>query len=211
METKPAAQAQVKPLVSGFSIADYGFFGLMVLVVISVIWVGILSFEEGMKTEKSKRNGEAWVTWLNENGAKRFDADYPLSACAAGLHAPAPEPVAEPIPEDALLEPPKVAPPSLPNTWGACVNEILKVPEFAAMVNPFTGAAPELVAKCDPTDHSLHGNVAIEKSVANPPGSAVASTASPLMPTDAIDTKLQLKLSICDKGAYPITVAEFEF
>jgi hypothetical protein len=28
---------------------------------------------------------------------------------------------------------------------------------------------------------------------------------------DAIDTKLTLKITVCDKGGYPIKVDEFEF
>ena len=78
-------------------------------------------------------------------------------------------------------------------------------------MNPFTGKPPEFVETCDPADYTLHGNIAIEKSVANPVGSAVPATASPLVAADAIDTKLQLKLSICDKGGYPVKVSEFEF
>ncbi len=211
METQSGARAEGTLSGSGFTAADYGFFALMVMVVVAVTWVGVLSFEEGMNTEKSKRNGEAWVTWLTENSAKRFSADYPLGACAAGLHAPEMQQSMEPAAEGTSEEPPKAVPPSAPNTWGACVAEILKGAEFAAMVNPFTGKAPELVEKCDPADHNLHGNISIEKSVANPPGSAVPTTISALAPTDAIDTKLQLKLSICDKGAYAIKVSEFEF
>ena len=79
------------------------------------------------------------------------------------------------------------------------------------LVNPFTGKAPDLIEKCDPADHNLHGDISIEKSVATPVGSAVPATISALVAADAIDTKLQLKVSICDKGAYPIKVSEFEF
>jgi hypothetical protein len=35
--------------------------------------------------------------------------------------------------------------------------------------------------------------------------------ASQLMPTDRIGEKLQLRLSVCDKGGYGIKVGEFEF
>lgn len=63
---------------------EYGFFALMFLVLITVTWVGVLSYEGGMHTEKTKRNGEAWAAWLTDNGAKRFEADYALAACAGG-------------------------------------------------------------------------------------------------------------------------------
>jgi len=35
--------------------------------------------------------------------------------------------------------------------------------------------------------------------------------ASQLVDTDPIDTKLNLKLTVCDKGGYAIKVDEFEF
>ena len=211
METQSGPHAAAAPSDGGFSTSDYGFFALMALVVVAVTWVGVLSFEEGMHTEKSKRNGEAWVAWLTENSAKRFDPDYPLRACAGGLQAPTATQASEPAAEGATEEAPKPAAASVPNTWGACLAEIVKAPAFATMVNPFTGKAPDLVEKCDPADHNLHGDIAIEKSIGNPPGSAVPVTISALVPGDAIDAKLQLKLSICDKGAYPIKVSEFEF
>jgi hypothetical protein len=202
----------------GSTSGEFGFFALMAAVLVAVVWVGVLSFEEGMNTEKSKRNGEAWVAWLTDNGTKRFEDGYALTACAGGAAAAAAAAATEPT--EATQQAPaaegeptaKAAPAApVPNTWGACLENILKVTELKDLVNPFTGKPPELIEKCDPADHNLHGNISIEKSVANPVGSAVPVTISSLIAADAIDTKLQLKLSICDKGAYPIKVSEFEF
>ena len=212
METQSGPEAAGVKNGDGLTSGDFGFFALMVAVLIAVTWVGVLSYEEGMNTEKSKRNGEAWVAWLSENGAKRFEADYALAACAGGqTAAPAPESSEKaPAGEGETLAPAAPAA-AAPNAWGACLEEILKSTDLKGLINPFTGKAPDLVEKCDPADHSLHGNISIEKSVATPVGSAVPATISPLVAADAIDTKLQLKLSICDKGAYPIKVSEFEF
>ena len=219
--TPPVGDAHVSLRLSA---ADYGFFVLMAVVVMLVVWVGVMSFEEGMKTEDSKRNGEAWVAWLTQAGTKRFEAGYDIAECAAASQtaeasmSPAPAPdVATPeaateggSEEAPKAEAAKAAAPT-PNSWGGCVAKIMELAEFKKMVNPFTGEPPSLVEKCDPTDHSLHGSISIEKSVATPVGSAVPTTVSPLVPADAIDAKLQLKLSVCDKGAYPIRVSEFEF
>lgn len=217
METQSVPEAAGMKHGGGSTSGDFGFFALMAAVLVAVIWVGVLSFEEGMNTEKSKRNGEAWVAWLTDNGAKRFEAGYALSACAGGA-APAVAAATEPLePSEqapaAEGEPAAKAAPAapVPNTWGACLEHIVKATELQHLVNPFTGKPPELVEKCDPADHNLHGDISIEKSVSNPAGSAVPVTISPLVAADAIDSKLQLKLSICDKGAYPIKVAEFEF
>jgi len=212
METQAVPDAAGRKDSAGLTTGDYGFFALMIAVLIAVVWVGVLSYEEGMNTEKSKRNGEAWVAWLTENSPKRFETDYAMAACAGGLRA---APVAEPTEQAPAGEgeaTAKAAPAAgVPNAWGACLEEILKSTELKDLVNPFTGKAPDLVEKCDPADHNLHGNISIEKSVATPVGSAVPVTISPFVAADAIDGKLQLKVSICDKGAYPIKVSEFEF
>ena len=93
--TPPLGDAHVSLRLSA---ADYGFFVLMAVVVMLVVWVGVMSFEEGMKTEDSKRNGEAWVAWLTQAGTKRFEAGYDIAECAAASQAaeasmsPAPAP-----------------------------------------------------------------------------------------------------------------------
>jgi hypothetical protein len=212
METQSGPEAAGIKHAGGLSTGDYGFLTLMVAVLVAVIWVGALSYEEGMNTEKSKRNGEAWVTWLTDNGARRLDADYAMTACAGGLQVAAVAETTQQAPA-AEGETPTKAVPAAPvaNSWGACLEEILKKTELKDQINPFTGKAPELIEKCDPADHNLHGNISIEKSVATPVGSAVPAIISPLVAADALETKLQLKLSICDKGAYSIKVSEFEF
>ena len=227
MESQSVPEAAGVKGGGGLSSGEYGFLALMVLVLVTVSWIGMLSYGEGIKTEKTKHNGETWAAWLTANSAKRFEADYALAACAGGpAAAVAPEPAAaiEPTEPTAPNEqapaaegetPAKAVPAApaaaAPKTWGTCLEAILKSTELKDVVNPFTGKPPEFVEKCDPADYTLHGNIAIEKSVANPVGSAVAATVSPLVAADAIDTKLQLKLSICDKGAYPVKVSEFEF
>ena len=224
METPSTAATGDTQVSLRLSAADYGFFVLMAIVVTLVVWVGVMSFEEGMKTEDSKRNGEAWVAWLTQASPKRVEAGYEIAECATGLQTAEAQIVIERPTEgqsgdaanegttaEALIAEVSKPPTPTPNLWGGCVAKIMELPQFKKMVNPFTGEAPRLVEKCDPTDHLLHGSIAIEKSVATPVGSAVPTTVSPLVPSDAIDSKLQLKLSVCDKGAYPIRVAEFEF
>jgi hypothetical protein len=51
----------------------------------------------------------------------------------------------------------------------------------------------------------------LEKSTANPPGSAVPMVTSQLVDSDSIAEKLALKVSVCDRGSYAVKVAEIEF
>lgn len=214
METQAEPRAGGAPNRGDQSESNFGFLALMAGVVIAVVWIGMLSFKEGMKTEDSKRNGEAWVAWLGEASGKRYEPGYALAACAGGTPAAvavvAPAPSAE-TPEGVKEETPAAPAASTANTWGGCLADMWKQKPFADMVNPFTGKAPVLIEKCDPADYTLHGNISIDKSIANPIGSAVAATVSPLVASDAIDAKLQLTLAVCDKGGYPIKVSDFEF
>ena len=98
-----------------------------------------------------------------------------------------------------------------PNTWGGCVEHIFALEEFKEFMNPFFDEPPKFAAACVPTDASLTGAFVIEKLVATAPGSSVPYIASQLVDADVIDAKMQLRISICDKGSYAIKIAEFEF
>lgn len=208
-------------------VADYVFIGVMLTVLASVIWIGILSFEEAMKTEESKRNGEELVAWMTEAGTKRFAPEFDIAACAGGAKPVTAEHAATPLAAEALdesalgmeqehsakagdAEKDKAAV-AAGSTWGACMEKMFALPEFEKMRNPFTNERPRFVPACVPTDSDLPGAIFIEKLVATPPGSSVPYVNSPLTETDVISEKMQLRLAICDKGSYAVKIAEFDF
>jgi len=163
---------------------DWGFVALLICAVLAVGWVGVIAHEEGLKTEQTKRQGEAWLKWLGEAAGKRASSDYAVSACAA----------------------------SPGKLWRDCLTW-LQGPEgpMAQQRNAFTQEAIRLVAKCDPADRTLVGALSIEKLLPTPPGSAVPAIVSALTAEDLIEQKLQLRLAVCDKGAAPIKIGEVEF
>ena len=77
--------------------------------------------------------------------------------------------------------------------------------------NPFTGKPPLLTETCVGSNIKLAGDIDIDKSIATPPGSAVAFVKSNLTSTDSIKEKLQLTITVCDKGGYPIKISDIEF
>jgi hypothetical protein len=168
--------------------ADILFLVFLGLILSGVTWVGFLAYHEGTKTEKTKRNGEAWAKWFSDANARRFKSDYAHTRCAgvtASVH---------------------------PNSWGHCLQAITASgAAMSGMVNPFNLKPMALVEKCDMSNRALAGAMAIEKISPTPPGSAIPFVNSPLSETDAIDSKLQLRITVCDKGAYPIRIAEIEF
>ena len=188
------------------TLADWVFI-LIVLFILSVVAkLGHDAYLEAMHTENSKKNGELLSTWLAESGTLRFKKNFEYAACAGGK---APVKPAE-VDADGDGEPDINTEPVL-GTWGACFQYMMTQTELKSLVNPFFNEAPKFIAACNPDDESLMGAIVIEKMVATPPGSAVPVINSQLVDSDPIDQKMQLRVSICDKGSYPIKIAEFEF
>ena len=181
MTTTDSANAPVK---TGMSAYDMGFVGLMAVLMVFVFWLTTVNYQEGMKTEMAKRNGEAWVEWLTTAGTTRFDDGFAHAACAGKAD---------------------------PGTWGECAAYIKTQTSLKGLVNTFFDKPPELIAACNKDDRSTIGSVVIENLVATPPGSAVPVIVKPLVDEDLITSKLQLRITVCDKGGYPIKVSEFEF
>ena len=207
--TETDSSLEPKSLTGG----DYAFMAVIVVVLIAVTILGVMSHREASKTEGTKRNGEQWVAWFTKASETRFAPDYAIAACAGGAKpaaAPATAPAGEDAkPADAPAADAAAAPAA--GTWGACLAHLMSATEFKDMVNPFTGKAPNFIPACNPADHSLVGSIVVEKTTANPPGSAVPTVTSQLVDADSIAEKLALKISVCDKGSYAVKVAEFEF
>jgi hypothetical protein len=169
-----------------------------------------------MKTEVSKRNGEAWAQWLTETGAERFKDDFGLLACAGGPSKSAPvtdstvNASEEKPAEEAAASPAATAAPT--RSWGECLKTLTTPPgALAGLRNPYFNEPIQIVAKCEPNDRNLVGALVLEKLVPTPPGSTIPFVMSPLTESDLIDAKVQVRVTVCDKGAYPIKVAEVEF
>ncbi len=176
---------------------DWLFLLSCVLALALVAWFGKMNYTEANKTETAKRNGEAVVTWMQDATAGRFEPGFGVAACAGTAPPPA---GAAPATAKA------------PNTWGDCLEAILRESNMKALDNPFReGIALDFAPACNPDDRSLAGNIVIEKITPTPPGSAIATIISPITPDVVIDQKIQVRLSVCDKGAYAVKVAEFEF
>ena len=206
--------------------ADIGFLVFMAAILMVVVWLGRVAYLEGMKTEVTKDNGEAWAKWFAESNSKRFKPGFEPSACAgeepsrsaAGSNGKAAGSDAK---ADAGANGSNGSNGSdgsngsgatPPRTWSGCLEALMQGSHpLAELRNPFTDKPNSFAAKCDSSDRSLVGAIVLEKLTPTPPGSAVPATASQLTGTDVIEQKLQLRVTICDKGAYPIRIAETDF
>lgn len=169
---------------------DYVFMGFLIVVVILVTWLGIKNYDEAVKTERAKANGEAWVTWLTETGLERGNKDFKLNGCKSGVKPD----------EDNKV-----------GTWGSCLEDIMSLSPLKDLTNPFLKTKPKLIPQCISTDRTVIGDIVIEKMVPTPAGSAIPVVISQLTEADSIQDKVQIRISVCDKGGYPIQVSELEF
>ena len=216
-------QIQHPPVKTSPTLADWLFIFLVLGAIYVVVDLGHDAYIEGMKTETTKKNGEEFAAWMTEAGTQRFNADFEHAACMGGKPpapakaetAPAANPpasgeeaqgaaAADTVATEAPAEP-------VAGTWGACFKYMMTQTAFKDMINPFTEEAPQFVPACVPSDNSLPGMFVIEKLVPTPPGSAVPMINSQLIDTDPIDQKVQVRVSVCDKGSYAIKIADFEF
>ena len=194
---QPNAPVSTKPTVT-----DWIFLLSCVVALAVVALFGKFAYTEATKTETAKRNGEAVVSWMQEATAGRFEADFGVAACAGTA----------PPPDGAAPAVDKAATAKAPSTWGGCLDAILVQSNMKALDNPFRdGIALDFAPACNPDDRSLAGNIVMEKITPTPPGSAIPHIVSALTPDVVIDQKIQVRVSVCDKGAYAVKVAEFEF
>lgn len=168
-----------KPLRS-----DWLFLLFLVACLTGAVYVGVLAYREGAKTEASKRAGEAWLQWFIENGPLRQQDGYAPESCAAQQGS----------------------------TWGGCQNWLFG-PDgpFHEQRDAYKGQPMRVVAGCGGGDRSVVGLLALEKVTALPPGAAIPFVVAPLKPDDSIAERVSLRVVVCNKDTSPIRVGEIEF
>lgn len=198
LQDKPAPLKNLGP--NGMDVA---FIVFVILAMVTVGFVGRLTYNEGKKTEVAKKNVDIWAKWLTEAGPLRAKPNFQFASCAY-------TPPAVDASGDVIAPAAGSAKSTL--HWGGCYKELV-APEgpLGSLRNAFTGEFPAVAAKCDPDNKELAGALVFEKLVPAPPGSAVPIVASPLVETDLINQKMQLRFSACDGGSYPTKPTEFEF
>ena len=180
----------------GVTPTDTIFLVFLGLIVIVVCWVGQIAYQEGVKTEVSTQNGEAWLAWFSKAGKERLDAGYEPAPCSGKS-------------EVSMAGVSGVVTESDTQTWGRCFEALTRDGgALAHLRNPFFESPMTFAAKCEPGNRKLIGALVFEKITPTPPGSAVASVVSPLADADPVGKPFQVRITVCDKGAYPILIGE---
>lgn len=184
MDTKQASDPHTPmPL----RLTDKAFIIFVICMTCLVAGMGYSTYQRGKIEEATKRNGEAWLKWLNESAKNRHEPGFLPVACAAQS-------------------------PTVNQIWEECFESV-SAPEgpLGYLTNPFSGGRLQRVVQCDPKESTLAGSLVFQKYTATPPGSAVPNLLSALADGDNIGEKIQIRLSVCAKGAYLIRIGELEF
>ena len=169
--------------------ADIAFLVFLVCMLVVVALLGRMTFHEGLKTEASKARAEALVAWLGDAHSRRADASFEPQACAR-----------------------QSADEASPLTWAGCAKALVSIAgPLGSKVNPFSGDPMALVARCESAYPGTAGQILLERISATPAGSAVPFVVQPLSGDERLNVSLNLRVTVCDKGGYPIRIGETEF
>jgi hypothetical protein len=178
----------------------------VILILTLVIWTGSLSFKNGLKTEIVKANGLAWIDWLSQASQERFEPSYKIPACAGQPNQL--DPVEKSPSKKELQQSDK----KNQTTWSECFQSLTSSDmPLGQLRNPYTNQPVQFIKKCDSADPSLAGALVILKILPAPNTISNQNIFKPLLDSDPIDLKQQLRIFICDHASYPILIGDFEF
>jgi len=178
----------------------------VILILTLVIWTGSLSFKNGLKTEIVKANGLAWIDWLSQASQERFEPSYKIPACAGQPNQL--DPVEKSPSKKELQQSDK----KNQTTWAECFQSLTSSDmPLGQLRNPYTNQPVQFIKKCDSADPSLAGALVILKILPAPNTISNQNIFKPLLDSDPIDLKQQLRIFICDHASYPILIGDLEF
>lgn len=180
--------AQVVPPSPGLNLSDKLFILLLILALVGVAWVGRHSFNEGLKTETAKRNGETWLSTLKDLHEVRMKSGDKSGPC----HKLSEE--GQPV-----------------HTWEGCFEAIQAMPNVASLLNPYSGEKLAAIDACVPGNLKTSGHLVFKRVDANPPGSATPTNVVGLTPDTTLEVPRVIQIKVCDRGGYPISIGEVEF
>ena len=154
----------------------------------SLAMVGVLgrmSLAEARKTDSSKDRAVALLQWFDDLAADPAKVD--------------------------LAQRDKCKPDDVANgsgkTWLACRNALLaEGGPLHGVVNPFDSEYSVFGDKCDRKNTATRGIIVVEESLKVMPGQPAAF--GPMPPTRPLEKDLGFRVTVCDKGSFPIKVGE---
>ncbi len=175
---------------AGIALSEFLFILTLTGALVLVGFLGRISMQEARRTEAAKEQAVKMVQWFES-----------LSANASEITAAIKDQcgVAEPVE--------KTASTSVAKTWQTCREALaLEGGPLYGYVNPFGEENPLFNEKCDRKNISTRGAIIVEESLKVPPGQPAAF--APMQDGRLLEKDLAFRVTICDKGSFPIKIGE---
>lgn len=158
---------------------DLVFICLAAAVTVAVISLGVHSMQEAHRIEEVKREAEAVVAWMKENGGdKRADENFQPAACNK----------------------------SSKENWKGCLAGLTaEGGPFAGKKNRFETSRDFFAAKCDMGNPETVGTIILEKGAIPLGSTSLAYTA--FDGSESLAKDLTLRVIVCGRGFHLIKVA----
>ena len=158
---------------------DIIFICLGIAITIAVISLGAHSMSEQHRVEDVKREAEAVVAWLKENGGdKRAEESFQPAACNRNATG----------------------------TWKGCLAALTaEGGPFAGKTSAFESSRDFFAPKCDMTNPDTVGTIIIERGAV--PLGSTSLTYAALDGTESIAKDMMLRVIVCGRGFHLIKVA----
>jgi len=166
-----------------FTLTDFIFVVIAIVVGILVVRLGATTWTEGMHTEATKANGEQFAAWLEEAGTKRAAGEkIGVAACDADGAS-----------------------------WAECRDALVaKDGPLASLANVASPDSGVFAAACDRAQLDTLGTIIIEKGLPKPPdGASLIYSAIP--DAEPVKDALSLRVAVCGRGYSQINVREVKF
>ncbi len=166
-----------------FTLTDFIFVVIAIVVGILVVRLGATTWTEGMHTEATKANGERFAAWLEEAGAKRTAGEKTgVAACDADGAS-----------------------------WSDCRDALVaENGPLAGLANVTTPGGAVYSATCDRMQLDTLGAIIIEKGLPKPPDGA-SLVYSAIADAEPVKDALSLRVAICGRGYSQINIREVKF
>lgn len=175
---------------SGIALSEFLFVVTLIGALVLVGFLGGISVQEARRTDAAKERAVKMVQWFESLSANASETTAAIKDQCG---------VAEPVE--------KTASTSVAKTWQACREALaLEGGPLYGYVNPFGEENPLFSEKCDRKNISTRGAIIVEESLKVPPGLPAAF--APIQDGRLLERGLAFRVTICDKGSYPIKIGE---
>lgn len=175
---------------AGIAISEFLFILTFVGALVLVGFLGRISMQEARRTEAAKEQAVKMLQWFESLSTNAGEISSAIKdPCKAGESAE------------------KGAVASGAATWQSCREALaLEGGPLHGYVNPFSDEYAVFNEKCDRKNIATRGAIVVEEALKVPSGQPAAF--APMQDGRPLEKELAFRVTICDKGSFPIKIGE---